>query len=214
MDFIKRNYQFEYRADEEKPDGYISGVGAVLEQATDIGGLFKEIIALDAFDDVDLSQVKGFFNHDLNTKALTSNVIPLEKLGGMQITIDKKNKQIKVDQHLNLKRTDSSDLYEGIKDGVFNGMSFMFGVKDEEWLDKHSEYPTRIIKKIEPVIEFSVVNYPAYKQTSIGLRSNLSTESDKAVLEKMRNESRSHIPPADTGVKRDKNLESIILRYK
>ncbi len=183
-EMLKRNYPFEYRAETDKGDGYIRGVGAVMGQPTDIGGMFKEIIDPKAFDDVDLSEVKGFFNHDLNSKALTSNLIPLEKLGGMEITI--KDNQVIVDQHLNLKRTDANDLYLGIQDGVFNGMSFMFGVAEDEWSDLDTNYPTRTIKRIDPVIEFSVVNYPAYKQTSIGLRSVESAETDSSVLDKAR----------------------------
>lgn len=183
-EIVKRNYTFTHRAETDKGDGYIRGVGAVFGQPTDIGGMFKEIIHKDAFKDVDLSQVKGFFNHDLNSKALTSNLIPLEKLGGMEITIT--DDEVIIDQHLNLKRTDANDLYLGIEDGVFNGMSFMFGVAEEKWEGLDTDYPTRTIMKIDPVIEFSVVNYPAYKQTSIGLRSVESAESDSIVLEKAR----------------------------
>lgn len=183
-EIVKRNYTFTHRAETDKGDGYIRGVGAVFGQPTDIGGMFKEIIHKDAFKDVDLSQVKGFFNHDLNSKALTSNLIPLEKLGGMEITIT--DDEVIIDQHLNLKRTDANDLYLGIEDGVFNGMSFMFGVAEEKWEGLDTDYPTRTILKIDPVIEFSVVNYPAYKQTSIGLRSVESAETDSIVLEKAR----------------------------
>ena len=183
-EIVKRNYTCTHRAETDKGDGYIRGVGAVFGQPTDIGGMFKEIIHKDAFKDVDLSQVKGFFNHDLNSKALTSNLIPLEKLGGMEITIT--DDEVIIDQHLNLKRTDANDLYLGIEDGVFNGMSFMFGVAEEKWEGLDTDYPTRTIMKIDPVIEFSVVNYPAYKQTSIGLRSVESAESDSIVLEKAR----------------------------
>ena len=190
-EFITRTYPVEFRADEEKKDeekldGYIRGVGAVLDQFTDISGYFREKVDINAFDDVDLTRVKGFFNHDINDKALTSNLIPLEKKGGMEITIDKKNKQVIIDQHLNLKRSDANDLYLGIQDGVFDGMSFMFGIKEEKWEDLDTDYPTRTILKVDPVIEFSVVNYPAYKQTSIGLRSIEVAENASSVLEKAR----------------------------
>lgn len=190
-EMITRCFPFEYRTDEEKKDeeksdGYIRGDGAVLDQFTDIGGWFREKLDINAFDGVDLSKVKGFFNHDINEKALTSNLIPLEKKGGMEITVDKKNKKVIVDQHLNLKRGDANDLYLGIQDGVFDGMSFMFGIKEEKWEDLDTDYPTRIILKVDPVIEFSVVNYPAYKQTSIGLRSIEVAENASSVLEKAR----------------------------
>lgn len=49
-EIIQRNYTFEYHTDTEKGDGYITGVGAVFGQPTDIGGMFKEIIHKDAFE--------------------------------------------------------------------------------------------------------------------------------------------------------------------
>lgn len=209
-EIIQRNYTFEHRADEEKGEGYIRGVGAVFGQPTDIGGMFKEIIHKDAFKDVDLTNVKGFFNHDLNSKALTSNLIPLEKLGGMEITIT--DNEVIVDQHLNLKRTDANDLYLGIQDGVFNGMSFMFGVAEDEWEGLDTNYPTRTIKRIDPVIEFSVVNYPAYKQTSIGLRSVESTENDSNVLEKARTDY-LHKREAENFATSELELEKLKAKY-
>lgn len=209
-EIIQRNYTFEYRADTEKGDGYITGVGAVMEEFTDIGGLFREKIDKSAFEKVDLSKVKGFFNHDLNSKALTSNLIPLEKLGGMEITV--KDNKVIVDQHLNLKRTDAQDLYLGIQDGVFDGMSFMFGVAEDRWEDLDTDYPTRTILRIDPVIEFSVVNYPAYKQTSIGLRSVESSENDSSVLEKAR-EDHLHKRNAENNAASELELEKLKAKY-
>ena len=184
MEFIKRNYPAEFRADSES--GLIVGVPIVFDTPTDIGGWFQETICKGAIDEKVLRNDVGFyFNHDLNRMRIARSIIPIDKLGGMDFTINDEKVTMRV--NANRKRTDANDLYLGIEDGTIDGMSFMFGVAEERWEDENTDYPKRFITRIEPIIEVSAVNYPAYKSTSISVaRGDLLTESDKAVIGKLR----------------------------
>lgn len=64
-------------------------------------------------------------------------------------------------------------------------MSFMFRVNDEEWTDIESEVPTRTVRSISIVHEVSVVNFPAYTETSIHARSD-SKENERSPLAEAR----------------------------
>lgn len=189
MEYIKRNYPAEFRADSES--GLIVGVPIVFDTPTDIGGWFQETICKGAIDEKVLRNDVGFyFNHDLNQMRIARSIIPIDKLGGMDFTINDEKVTMRV--NANRKRTDANDLYLGIEDGTIDGMSFMFGVAEERWEDENTDYPKRFITRIEPIIEVSAVNYPAYKSTSISVaRGDLLTESDKAVIGQLRQRQRA-----------------------
>ena len=184
MEFIKRNYPAEFRADSES--GLIVGVPIVFDTPTDIGGMFQETICKGAITEKVLRNDVGFyFNHDLNSMRIARSIIPLDKLGGMEFELGEK--EVKVRINANRKRSDANNLYLGIEDGTIDGMSFMFAVAEERWEDENTDYPKRFITRIEPIIEVSAVNYPAYKSTSINVaRGDLLSESDKAVLGQVR----------------------------
>ena len=184
MDYIKRNYPAEFRADSES--GLIEGVPIVFDTPTDIGGMFEETICKGAISKDIIKDVRFFWNHDLNRMAVCRSIIPLEKLGGMELHIE--DERVRMLANPNRKRTDANDLCLAVEDGVVNAMSFMFGVAEERWEDADTAYPKRFITRIDPLIEVSAVNYPAYKSTSINARGDAATESDRAVLEKIRNQ--------------------------
>ena len=189
MDFIKRNYPAEFRADSES--GLIVGVPIVFDTPTDIGGYFQETICKGAITEEMLKRDVGFyFNHDLNSKRIARSIIPIDRLGGMDFKIDGEKVTMRV--NANRQRTDANDLYLGIEDGTIDGMSFMFAVADERWEDENTDYPKRFILRIDPIIEVSAVNYPAYKSTSISVaRGDLLTENDKAVIGKLQERRRA-----------------------
>lgn len=185
--YIQRNYVADFVADEQTP-GLIRGVPIVKEVFTDIGGAFREIIRSSAINpNVLKKEIKLFENHNIHgSKAMASSLIPIEKLGGMTFTQDESG--ITMEANLNLKRTDSNDLYLAIQDRSMTGMSFMFSVKRDTWDFTDPDYPTRYIEEIDDIIEVSVVNFPAYPQTSIGVRSIESSENDLNVLDKARHQ--------------------------
>ena len=44
-----------------------------------------------------------------------------------------------------------------IRDSDITGMSFMFGISDEEWENLESDHPTRHIRALSVVVEVSAV---------------------------------------------------------
>lgn len=182
MEFVKRNYPAEFRADEQS--GLIEGIPIVFDTPTDIGGWFQETICKGAISEDIIKDVRFFWNHNIDEKAIARTVIPLDKPGGMTLTIE--DKEVKMLANPNRKRTDANDLCLAIEDGVINAMSFMFGVAEERWEDEDTDYPKRFITRIDPLIEVSAVNFPAYATTDIHARGDTATEIDRAALDKMR----------------------------
>lgn len=170
-EFARR--MFEFKADD---DGHIVGVPIVFEQKTDICGLFEETIARGAISEDLLKDVSLFYNHDLSTKPLART-----KNGRLKFSIE--NDGVHMTANINRERSDANDLYLAIRDGDIDGMSFMFRVESDEWQDLESDYPKRRITKISEVHEVSVVNYPAYNQTSVNARSTINSVREKNDLE-------------------------------
>ena len=181
-EIIKRNYFAEFRSTDQ--NGLIEGLPVVFDTPTDIGGLFQETICKGAISKDILKDVRFFWNHNIDEKAIARSIIPIEKLGGLSLDITEKGLQMLMNP--NRKRTDANDLCLAIEDGVINAMSFMFGVAEERWEDENTDYPKRFITRIDPLVEVSAVNFPAYATTSINARGDTVTENDRAVLEKMR----------------------------
>ena len=196
MDIIKRNYFAEFRA-EDSGSGLIRGVPVVFDTPTDIGGVFEETICKGAIKPEVLKDVRFFWNHNIEEKAIARSIIPIDKLGGMEFEIT--DSRLEMLMNPNRKRTDASDLCLAIEDGVINAMSFMFGVAEERWEDEDTDYPKRFILRIDPLVEVSAVNFPAYTSTSISARGDLLTESDRAALERARTKGKH-------GTERPKNM--------
>ena len=208
MDYIKRNYPAEYRAEGES--GLIVGVPIVYDTPTDIGGWFQETICKGAISEDVIKDVRFFWNHNIEEKAIARTIIPIDKLGGMELVPTDKGVEMKMNP--NRKRSDANDLCLAIEDGVINAMSFMFGVAEERWEDEDTDYPKRFITKIDPLIEVSAVNFPAYASTSINVaRGDLLTENDKAVIGKLRERRQA---AADTAAKAKSELELLKLKAK
>lgn len=204
MDYIKRNYPAEFRADETS--GLIEGIPIVFDTPTDIGGMFEETICKGAISEDVLKDVRFFWNHNVDEKAIARSIIPIEKLGGLKLDIE--DKVVRMFANPNRKRTDANDLCLAIEDGVINAMSFMFGVAEERWEDRNSDYPKRFITKIDPLIEVSAVNFPAYATTDIHARREAATEIDRAVLERIR-----HTRKTEAGSTENKKAREILRIY-
>lgn len=208
IEFIKRNYPAEYRQDGS--NGLIEGIPIVYDTPTDIGGYFQETICKGAISQDVIKDVRFFWNHNIDEKAIARTVIPLEKLGGMELHIEESG--VRMLANPNRKRTDANDLCLAIEDGVINAMSFMFGVSEERWEDLDTDYPKRFITKIDPLIEVSAVNFPAYATTSINARGDAITEIDRAVLEKARKS--CHSPQESDEAIAKRSLELLKEKYK
>ncbi len=184
-ELVTRQFTATFRAVENEEEGsVIEGTPIVFNQDTkmqDWAGEYNERIDVHALDNADLKDIRLFVNHDTNKIALARTK---NGRGTMSFNIDNEGLHIKatLDTENN---QEARSLYSAIKRGDMDGMSFMFRIKSQEWFDLDTECPTRVIKEISIVHEVSVVNFPAYPQTSINAR-DISEETEYSPLEEAR----------------------------
>jgi HK97 family phage prohead protease len=181
----RRSYTFDVRATEgENGEKIITGRPIVYEAKTDLG-YFDEVIARGALDGADLRDVRFLVNHD-------TSMIPLARSrrnngnSTMKLSTDFDGMSmdfVKLDVENN---SDARALYSAVQRGDITGMSFMFSIDAQEWLDLESEHPTRRITKIGKVVEVSAVTFPAYDSTEISARSKETLDSARLELESAR----------------------------
>lgn len=193
----QRSYNFEVRAEETEQGNIITGRPIVYNSRTDMGW-FDEIIEPGALNNTDLTDVRFLVNHD-------TNKIPLARSrrnngnSTMQLTTDNDGLGIRVTLDIE-NNSEARALYSAVQRGDISGMSFMFGIDDEEWEDLESDHPTRHIRGISTVVEVSAVTFPAYESTEINARSKEALDNARQAVETARSkEQRS--------VETDKELE-------
>ena len=164
-DNIVRQLDF---AVEQNSDGLtLEGYGAVFNQWTEIEdhmGAYRERIAAGAFKRT-LGQRMPILQFDHGSHPLIGS-IPLGKISS-----------ISEDDHgLRVKARLSDNwlvqpVRDAIRDGGISGMSFRFRILDEEWSKSRTDgVDERTIKEVE-LYEVGPVVFPAYEQTSVGVRS-------------------------------------------
>ena len=130
------------------------------------GVKYQEQIDARAFDDADMSDVIFQYNHEGRVFARQSN-------GTLSVVADDRGLAIEAD----LGGTEiGRGLYEEIKGGYTNKMSFGFRVVEDNWEEKVIDGDTiqlRTITKVGKVYDVSAVSIPANDATSISVR-NLS----------------------------------------
>jgi HK97 family phage prohead protease len=157
----------EIRADS---DGVkVSGYAAVFDQAADIGGYFKEIIARGAFKEaIGRDDVVFLINHD---------GLPLARTRSGTLTLKEDDKGLRIDTVLDAEDPDVKSITGKMKRGDLDKMSFAFRATKQEW-DETTDPPTRTITEVE-LFDVSIVTSPAYDGTSIALRSLADARKDK-----------------------------------
>lgn len=179
----RRSYSFEIRAEEGEKGNIITGRPIVYNSRTDLGW-YDEVIEPGALNNSDLTDVRFLVNHDLNK-------IPLARSrkntanSTMQLSVDNNGMDIRVVLDVE-NNADARALYSAVQRGDVTGMSFMFGIRDEEWENLDSDHPTRHIKEISTVVEVSAVTFPAYESTEINARSKEALENARSAVETAR----------------------------
>ena len=179
----RRSYNFEVRAEETENGNIITGRPIVYNSRTDLG-FFDEIIEGGALNKTDLTDVRFLVNHDTSR-------IPLARSrrnngnSTMQLSVDEFGMDIRVTLDTE-NNTEARALYSAVQRGDITGMSFMFGVNDEEWEDLDSEHPTRHIREISTVVEVSAVTFPAYESTEINARSKEALDNARSAVDTAR----------------------------
>ena len=182
----QRSYSFEVRAEETEAGNMITGRPIVYNSRTDLGW-FDEIIEPGALNNTDLTDVRFLVNHD-------TSKIPLARSrrnngnSTMQLTTDNDGLGIRVTLDTE-NNSEARALYSAVQRGDISGMSFMFGIRDEEWEDLDSDHPIRHIKDISTVVEVSAVTFPAYESTEINARSKEALENARSAVDTARQQS-------------------------
>ena len=163
------DFNIEIRADENNGENnkmIIEGYAAVFDSETLIGTEewgFYERIEKGAFDGANMKDVPLKYNH--------SDAVPIlarTRNKSLALSVDEKGLFI----HAELLDTqDNIDMYKRIEAGLIDKMSFAFTVAKagEEW--EKGQPPKRSIKKFDRIFDVSVVDTPAYEDTSIYARS-------------------------------------------
>lgn len=179
----QRSYSFEVRAEETVQGNIITGRPIVYNKKTDLG-LFDEIIEQGALDNTDLTDVRFLVNHDISK-------IPLARSrrnngnSTMLLSVDNEGLRIRVTLDVE-NNSEARALYSAVQRGDISGMSFMFGIRDEEWENLDADHPTRHIKDISTVVEVSAVTFPAYDATKIDARSKEALENARQTVDTAR----------------------------
>jgi hypothetical protein len=127
---------------------------------------YKEVISRGAFDKSQMTDVVMNFDHQGKPVARTKN-------STLNLTIDDVGLKVKAD----LSGTqEARTLYEEIKAGYIDKMSFAFTVADESY-DKGTHI--RSINGIKRLFDVAAVSIPAYDSTSIQARSFFETEAER-----------------------------------
>lgn len=188
----QRSYNFEVRAEKTEQGNIITGRPIVYNSRTDLGW-FDEIIEPGALSKTDLTDVRFLVNHD-------TSKIPLARSrrnngnSTMKLTVDEAGMGIRVTLDTE-NNSEARALYSAVQRGDISGMSFMFGIDDEEWENLESDHPIRHIRAISTVVEVSAVTFPAYDATEINARSKEALDNARSTLDKVRQQS---APSVDT----------------
>ncbi len=150
----------EIRADS---DGVkVSGYAAVFGEVADIGGYFREVIEPGAFSEaIRQDDVVFLINHA---------GLPLARTRSKTLTLTEDAKGLRMETVLDPEDPDVKAIVGKMQRGDLDKMSFAFRVGVQEW-DDMQDPPLRTIKKVERLLDVSIVTSPAYEGTDIGLRS-------------------------------------------
>jgi uncharacterized protein len=155
-----RTLPIELRTEDDSQK--IVGYAAVYDQLSEDLGGFKEKIRKGAFaNSIKKDDIKLLFNHDPNY------VLGRNKNGTLKLEEDEHGLKIEATPP---ETSFAKDLMSLMERGDVDQMSFGFIVNEDEWDTADRENPIRTLLDVE-LFDTSVVVYPAYKQTSVNVRT-------------------------------------------
>lgn len=148
----------------------VSGYAAVFNQRADIGGYFLEVIEPGAFKEaIGRDDVVFVVNHA---------GLPLARTRSGTLTLKEDDHGLYMETELDPEDPDVKAIVPKMKRGDLDKMSFRFIPEVQEW-DESGDIPVRTIKKVS-LEDVSIVTFPAYEGTDIGLRSLQEFRSSNA----------------------------------
>jgi|TARA_R110000868_G_scaffold91417_1_gene253505 uncharacterized protein len=138
----------------------VSGYASVFSEETNIGGMFREVIAPGAFKAaIGRDDVRFLVNHD---------GLPLARTKSGTLILKEDNRGLYMETELDATDPDVQQIVPKMKRGDLDKMSFAFRATKQDW-DESGDIPLRTIREAE-LFDVSIVNDPAYPGTEIGLR--------------------------------------------
>lgn len=160
--FITPEIQMEERGEDDNKTRHIQGYAAVFNTRTSIGGYWEEEIMPGAFDDIDNDDVRALFNHNPNY------ILARSGSGTLTLRVDEKGLFYSFPVS---GRSFSQDLADAVASGDVAESSFAFTVREEKWIERDGDIPLRQIFKMKRTYDVSPVTFPAYQDTTVGMRS-------------------------------------------
>lgn len=150
--------QFKAEEDSYIVEGYATTFEPYVLFTDEAGTNYSEQIDQKAFDGADMSDVIFLYNHE-------GRVFARQKNNSLELNVDDHGLKVRAD----LGKTEGGrQLYEEIKAGLIDQMSFAFTV-DADAYDKKTH--TRTIQRIRKLYDVSAVSIPANPGTEISARS-------------------------------------------
>ena len=139
----------------------VSGYAAVFNSETIIGGKYREQIAPGAFTNaIGRDDVMFLINHD---------GLPMARTKSGTLTLAEDERGLYMSAELDSSDPDVRAIVPKMKRGDLDKMSFAFSPEIQSW-DDSGDMPLRTIRQAS-LYDVSIVTYPAYQDTDIGLRS-------------------------------------------
>ena len=175
-----RKMILEVRETEEENDYTVTGYATTFEEPYTLysigdGRVVKEQVSRNAFDNADRSDVIMQYDHEGVVFARLSN-------DTLKLTVD--DHGLFVEAYLG-GTSNGRNLYEEIKGGYINKMSFGFTVTDDELAEADYGY-LRTIKAIGKLYDVSAVSIPANDYTEISARNHIDGAIDEIETERIR----------------------------
>ena len=154
--------------EEDENKMVLEGYALVFNEDTLIGDEesgFIECIDRNALKEANMTDVPMKYNH--NDSHL---IIARTRNKSLQLTVDDKGLKVRAE----LIDTESNkDIYKMVRAGLLDKMSFAFTVSSQK-IDRSGDIPKRTITGIDRLYDVSVVDLPAYDQTSIVVGRSLA----------------------------------------
>lgn len=132
---------------------------------------YTEIISSRSLDTVDLSDIPLKYNH-------TDEKVILARTRGGTLNLEIDNIGLKIRALLNRRIPDHVSVYEAVRSGLLDKMSFGF-IPDENENIYDSQHRTVTINKILKLTDVSVVDIPAYDTTEVYARNLKKLDIEK-----------------------------------
>lgn len=154
--------------EEDEQKMVLEGYAIVFDQETLIGDKdkgFIESIDRNALKNAYMKDVPMKYNHDDSFL-----IIARTRNNSLRLTVDDIGLKVRAE----LIDTDSNkDIYKMVKAGLLDKMSFAFTVSSQK-IDRSGDIPKRTITGIDRLYDVSIVDLPAYDQTSIVVGRSLA----------------------------------------